>query len=172
MADFAVPDSVGHFIELFEAVLASGDPRLADDPEANRRLVLAGYGLGAQRADALGREMRADDVEYGLALLCKWPIKPEIEPALLDRVNSLRAEIVPVASRWQHVEIDPGALTLTLDQLYDHLGSEGPLLIAAYEHVWPQGETQGEPSTGAQSGPCRLGSHLWATATRSLTSIC
>jgi hypothetical protein len=130
VAGFDVPDSVGQLRELFQMVLTWGDPSLTDDPDATERLVLAGYGLGAQRAEALGREMRAIDVEWGLAFLCKWPLKPEVSPALLEEVGRFRENTIPAASQGLYVDIDPDILTSSLDELYERLGADGPPLAA------------------------------------------
>lgn len=121
---------MGQLRELFEMVVTWGDRSLADDRDATQRLVLAGYGLGAQRAEALGREMRAIDVEYGLALLCKWPLKPEASPALSEEIGRARDNIIPAASEGLRVDIDPSLLTSSLDELYERLGTDGPPLAA------------------------------------------
>jgi hypothetical protein len=131
VAGFAVPDSVGELQELFEMVVSWRDSTLANDVDARQGLVLAGYGLGAQRAEALGREMRAVDVEFGLALLCKWPLKPETNAELLEQMDRVRADTVAAVSQGQRVEVDPSFLRLSLDELYDRLGTEGPPLAAA-----------------------------------------
>jgi hypothetical protein len=128
VAGFDVPDSVGQLRGLFEMVVTWGDRSLADDRDAAERPVLAGYGLGAQRAEALGRQMRSIDVEYGLALLCKWPFKPEVSPALLEEIDRARDNIIPVASEGLRVDIDPSLLTSSLDDLYERLGTDGPPL--------------------------------------------
>ena len=104
---FAIPDSLRGLTELFELVVSWRDQTLADDAEARQRLVRAGYTVGAQRADALGREMRAIDVEYGLALLCKWPIKPEIGLAARQQMEAVRANIVPKASEGEPLDLRP-----------------------------------------------------------------
>ena len=132
MADLAIPDPLWQLRELFETIVSWGDRTLAEDAEARQHLVRAGYGLGAQRAEALGREMRAIDVEYGLALLCKWPIKPDISPALQEQAELVRAAIVPQASEGQRVALDQSVFTSSLDDLYALIiETGGPPLAAA-----------------------------------------
>jgi hypothetical protein len=128
VADFDVPDSVGQMRGLFENIVAHGDPDLAADSYATQRLVSAGYRLGSQRAEALGRELRPIDVEFGLALLCKWPIKPEVHPDLLAQMDESREAIVALASEGAAIDIDPELLILRLDELHDRLETEGPPL--------------------------------------------
>jgi hypothetical protein len=130
MAELGYPESVARHRGLFTFVVSWGDRKLVLDRDSRRRLVHAGYRLGAQRAEALGREMRAIDVEYAIAFLCKWPLKPEAGPRISEALSGVREEIVAVASEGRRVDIPEGLLTPSLDLLYDNLHADEPPLAA------------------------------------------
>jgi hypothetical protein len=55
-------------------------------------IIAAGVHLAERRAEAFGREPTQADLEYGLSILCVWPIKTRPPDQVIDLLVALRQQ--------------------------------------------------------------------------------
>lgn len=118
-------------MRLFGRIIAE---RLQEDEDIADVLVGSSR-LARRRSDLLGREVLPLDVEYVLAMLCWWPMKPEVSDQVVKALRQFRGPLFsgvaadPAMDRLD--EIPDAALTLSIEELYELQRSGGWLYSAS-----------------------------------------